>query len=231
MYKIFIVEDDSIISASLKNHLEGWGYEVFCVADFKDIIKPFVLFEPHLVLLDISLPFFNGYHWCSEIRRLSNLPIIFISSVSDSMNIVMAMNMGADDFITKPFNLGVITAKLAAHIRRSYNFAEAGHLLSCGAAVLNLNDASLTLNNEKIELTKNEYKILKLLFEAEGNIVSRDTIMTRLWESDSFIDDNTLTVNIARLRKKLEAYGFGNLIKTKKGMGYAVKQDQESLEE
>lgn len=223
-YKILIVEDDKTISNGLKNHLEEWGYNASCVTDFKTVITQFALFAPDIVLLDISLPFFGGYHWCSEIRKLSKLPIIFISSMSDNINIVMAMNMGADDFITKPFDLNVVTAKIGAQLRRCYDFAGAGHLLSSGDAVLNTNDATLHVGENTIELTKNEYKILNMLFEAKGNIISRDAIMSRLWETDSFIDDNTLTVNITRLRKKLETAGLFDLIKTKKGIGYIIEK-------
>ena len=222
MYRVLIVEDDDIISKAIKNHIETWGYKAHCVVDFKDVLSIFVAFEPHLVLMDISLPFYNGYHWCNEIRKVSKVPIIFISSTSDNMNIVMAMNMGGDDFIAKPFDLNVLTAKVQAMLRRTYDFTGQTHLLEHVGAILNIHDTTLTYNGEKIELTKNDYKILQILMENKGKVVSRNTLMTRLWETDSFVDENTLTVNITRLRKKLEMAGLHDFITTKKGIGYMV---------
>ncbi|PRR70751.1 response regulator transcription factor [Clostridium thermopalmarium] len=223
MYKILIVEDDLIIAKSIKNHIQSWGFEAECVTDFKDVLGAFVSYNPQLVLLDISLPFFNGYHWCNEIRKLSKVPIIFISSASDNMNIVMAMNMGGDDFIAKPFDLNVLTAKVQAMLRRTYDFAGQTHLLEHKGAILNINDSTLSYQGKKIELSKNENKILGILIENKGKAVSRDTIMTRIWETDNYIDDNTLTVNITRLRKKLQDIGLFDFIETKKGIGYMVK--------
>lgn len=221
-YKILIIEDDSIIANAIKKHIEAWGCDVKCVDDFKDVLAQFVAFDPQLVLLDISLPFFNGYHWCDEIRKLSKVPIIFISSTSDNMNIVMAMNMGADDFIAKPFDLNVLTAKVQAMLRRTYDFVGQSNLLEHNGAVLNINDTTITYQNNKIELSKNEYKILQCLMENKGKTVDRDLIMTRLWETDSYVDENTLTVNVTRLRKKLDGIGLADFITTKKGIGYMV---------
>lgn len=223
MYKILIVEDDLIIAKTVKNHIKSWGFEVECVNDFKDVLATFVSYNPQLVLLDIALPFFNGYHWCSEIRKVSKVPIIFISSASDNMNIVMAMNMGGDDFIAKPFDLNVLTAKVQALLRRTYDFTGQTNLLEHKGLILNISDSTLNFNNRKIELSKNENKIMQILLENKGKAVSRDTIMTRLWETDSYIDDNTLTVNITRLRKKLQEAGLSNFIATKKGVGYMVE--------
>lgn len=223
MYKILIVEDDLIIAKTVKNHIRSWGFEAECVTDFKDVLAAFVSYSPQLVLLDITLPFFNGYHWCSEIRKVSKVPIIFISSASDSMNIVMAMNMGGDDFIAKPFDLNVLTAKVQALLRRTYDFTGQTNLLEHKGSILNISDATLNYHDRKIELSKNENKILQILFENKGKAVSRDTIMTRLWETDSYIDDNTLTVNITRLRKKLQEAGLSDFITTKKGIGYMVE--------
>ncbi|MBE6042767.1 MAG: response regulator transcription factor [Clostridium thermopalmarium] len=223
MYKILIVEDDLIIAKSIKNHIQSWGFEAECVTDFKDVLGAFVSYNPQLVLLDISLPFFNGYHWCNEIRKLSKVPIIFISSASDNMNIVMAMNMSGDDFIAKPFDLNVLTAKVQAMLRRTYDFAGQTHLLEHKGAILNISDSTLSYQGKKIELSKNENKILGILIENKGKAVSRDTIMTRIWETDNYIDDNTLTVNITRLRKKLQDIGLFDFIETKKGIGYMVK--------
>lgn len=223
MYKVLIVEDDLIIAKAVKNHIKSWGLEAECVTDFKDVLAVFVSYSPQLVLLDISLPFFNGYHWCSEIRRLSKVPIIFISSASDNMNIVMAMNMGGDDFIAKPFDLNVLTAKVQALLRRTYDFAGQTNLIEHNGAILNTSDSTLNYEGSKIELSKNENRILQVLLENKGKAVSRDTLMTRLWETDSYIDDNTLTVNITRLRKKLHEAGLSEFIMTKKGIGYMVE--------
>ncbi len=223
VYKILIVEDDAIIANSIKKCLENWGYDVELIEDFNGIIDQFVRFSPQLVLMDIALPLFNGYHWCTEIRKLSKVPIIFISSNSDNMNIVMAMNMGGDDFIAKPFDLNVLVAKVQAILRRAYSFQGEADLLEYRGAILNLSDASLIFQEQKVELTKNDFRILKILMENKGKVVSRDQMMTRLWDDNCFVDDNTLTVNIARLRKKLDEAGLTEFITTKKGSGYLVE--------
>lgn len=223
MYKILIVEDDMVIAKSMKNILYEWNYETKFIVDFKDVIAQFVQFDPHLVLLDISLPFFNGYHWCSEIRKISSVPIIFISSMSENMNVIMAVNMGGDDFIAKPFDLNILVAKVQALLRRTYSFGGKMDVIEHKGVVLNLSSAILEYKNNKIELTKNEFKILQILFENIGKTISRDDIMTRLWESDSYIDDNTLTVNVTRLRKRLADAGICDFVKTKKGIGYMVE--------
>ncbi len=223
MYKIMIIEDDLTIARTLKDHLSKWDYDVIYIDNFKNIIEQFKEFDPHIVLLDVMLPFFNGFYWCGEIRKISKVPVMFISSAGDNMNIVMAMNMGGDDFIVKPFDLNVLTAKLGAMLRRAYSLHSQINAIEHNGVVLNLNDTTLNYDNNKIELTKNEYKILKLLMENTGKVVSRDEIMQHLWESDQFIDDNTLTVNMTRLRKKLSETGLDNFIKTKKGLGYLVE--------
>lgn len=223
MHKILIVEDDAVIAQAVKQQIEMWGCEAKCIEDFREVLKEFASYSPALVLLDISLPFFNGYHWCAEIRKISKVPIIFISSASDNMNIVMAMNMGGDDFVAKPFDLNVLTAKVQAMLRRSYDFSGQTNLMEHKGAILNMSDNTLSFEGQKIDLSKNEYKILQLLLENKGRIVSRDAIMTRLWETDSFIDDNTLTVNMTRLRKKLEQAGLSDYIVTKKGLGYLIE--------
>lgn len=222
MYKIFIVEDDDIIARSLKRHLEGWDYEVVCVQDFSNVMAEFSSFAPQLVLMDIKLPFFNGYHWCTEIRKVSKVPVIFVSSASDNMNIVMAVNMGGDDFIAKPFDLDVLTVKVQAMLRRSYDFTGQSLLLEYRGAMLNLTEATLIYEEHKLELTKNDLKILQVLMENKEKVVSRDTLMTKLWESDSYVDENTLSVNINRLRRKLDAVGLKDFIVTKKGIGYRL---------
>lgn len=222
MYKIFMVEDDEIIARSIREHLQAWNYDVCCVEDFSNVVAEFVRFDPQLVLMDITLPFFNGYHWCSEIRKISKVPVIFLSSTADNMNIVMAVNMGADDFIPKPFDLEVLTVKIQAMLRRSYDFAGTGSMLEHKGAILNLNETTLTYQEQKIELTKNEFRILEILMENKEKVVSRETLMTKLWESDNYVDENTLSVNVNRLRKKLEALGLEEFILTKKGIGYRL---------
>ena len=224
MYRIFIVEDDPVIAGAMKRHLEGWGYQASCAERFDSVLSEFAAFDPQLVLLDISLPFFNGYHWCAEIRKVSKVPIIFVSSASDNVNIVTAMQMGGDDLLPKPFDLQVLSAKVQAVLRRAYDFGPAARLLACGGAVLNVSDGTLTAAGQRVELTKNEHRILQLLLEHKGQIVSRETIMAALWESDSFVDENTLSVNVNRLRKKLEAAGLSGFIRTRKGAGYLVEE-------
>lgn len=223
MYRIYIVEDDETIANLLQKNLNSWGYDVFCAEDFSSILQEFVRREPQLVLLDLKLPYYNGFHWCEEIRRISQVPVIFISSASDNMNIVMAMSCGADDFIAKPFDIDVLIAKIQALLRRTYSFGTPGSLLEHKGAVLNPSKGILTWNSTDIELTKNEQRILEILFEHAGKTVSRDAIITHLWKSDSFVDDNTLTVNITRLRKKLDTAGLHDFIITRKGLGYIIQ--------
>lgn len=223
MYKLLIVEDEQGISEEIKRQAENWGLEVRCAADFRNIMAEFAEFDPQLVLMDIALPFFDGYHWCSEIRKVSKVPIIFISSASDNMNIVMAMNMGADDFIAKPFDGSVLIAKVQAMLRRTYDFGGAMPVLEHKGALLNTGDGCLTYGEEKLELTKNEYRILLCLMENKGTIVSREKLMEALWATDSFVDENTLSVNVGRLRKKLEAAGLKDFIATKFEAGYIIE--------
>ena len=222
MQKIMIVEDDEIIASSIKKHLEKWNYEVRVVNDFENVLEDFRHYEPLLILLDISLPYYNGYYWCQEIRKESEVPIIFISSTSENMNIVMAMNMGADDFINKPFDLTVLTAKLQAILRRTYSFNKTQNVLNYQSLTLDLLKGVISYHEDSIELTKTELKIMQILFEHAGQIVSRDTIMEALWQSEAFVDDNTLSVNINRLRKKLDVFSLPQLIRTKKGIGYQL---------
>jgi DNA-binding response OmpR family regulator len=222
MYKILIIEDDEVIAQAMKEHINTWGYLASCVTNFKEVIKEFIAYEPQLVLLDISLPFFNGFHWCLELRRVSKVPIIFISSAADNMNMVMAMNMGADDFIAKPFDLTVVMAKIQAILRRTYDFSSQTTLLEHRGAILNVLNNTLMYQEQTLELSKNEFKILELLMENKEKTINRDEIMAKLWETDSFIDDNTLTVNMSRLRKKLEQMGLIDFVVTKKGIGYLI---------
>ena len=223
MYRLLIVEDDRSIAGAITEQAERWDLECHAVEDFRAVLDEFVDFGPHLVLLDIGLPVYNGYHWCCEIRKISKVPIIFISSASDNMNIVMAMNMGADDFISKPFDGAVLIAKIQALLRRVYDYVPDSRLLSHRGAVLNTGDDTLQYNGEVISLTKNEYRILLCLLENKGKVVSRERLMERLWKTQQFIDENTLTVNINRLRKKLELSGLTDFITTKVGLGYIVE--------
>ena len=227
VYRILIVEDEEGIAQAVKEQAELWGLEAECVRDFRNIMTAFAEYAPHLVLMDIGLPFFNGYHWCGEIRKISSVPVMFISSASDSMNIVMAMNMGADDFIVKPFDGSVLIAKIQALLRRTYDFAGSVPVMEHRGALLNLGDNTLVFQGERINLSKNEYRILLALMENKGKVVSRERLMERLWETDSFVDENTLTVNVNRLRKKLDGAGLEGFITTKVGVGYIITVDQE----
>lgn len=218
-----IIEDDPGIADAVKKQAELWELEVHIAENFRAVMTEFAEVQPHIVLIDISLPFFNGYHWCSEIRRISKVPIIFISSASDNMNIVMAMNMGADDFIAKPFDQSVLIAKIQALLRRTYDFAASVPVIEHRGAFLNTGDSTLMYGDGRISLTKNEYRILLCLMENKGRVVSREKLMERLWETDLFVDENTLTVNIGRLRKKLDSAGLENFIATKFGVGYIVE--------
>lgn len=223
MYRILIVEDDSGIAEAIQTQLEMWDMQVCIATDFRNIAHQAQTFAPHLILMDVGLPFFNGYHWCGEIRKESNVPIIFISSASDNMNIVMAMNMGADDFIAKPFDQSVLVAKIQALLRRTYDFGTQQSILQHRGAILNMKTNTLSVDNQDIPLSRNEYLVLLLLMQAKGKIVSREKLMSDLWATDCFVDDNTLTVNVGRLRKKLESAGLKDFIKTRFGVGYYIE--------
>lgn len=222
MYQILIVEDDKIIESALIESLTRWGFSAVGVKDLSNVMEQFHQVKPQIVLMDISLPFYNGYYWCSEIRKISKIPIIFLSSNSENMDIVMAINMGGDDYITKPFPMEVLVAKVQALLRRTYDYRPQTNQLEHKGAVLDLNDASLYYQDEKIELTKNEFRILEILIKNKNEVVSRERIMKKLWDNNSFIDDNTLTVNMNRLRRKLEGKGLNGFIETKKGLGYII---------
>ncbi len=223
MYKILIVEDDMVIGNAVKKHIETWGYQAYLAENFQNIMEDFARVQPQLVILDITLPFYNGYHWCGEIRKVSKVPILFLSSAADNMNIVMAMNMGGDDFVAKPFDLTVLTAKIQALLRRSYDFAGQTRIMEHCGVILNLADATLLYEGETLELSKNEYRIILTLLERTGSVVSRETLMEKLWATNSFVDENTLTVNVARLRKRLAGIGLSDFIETRKGLGYMIK--------
>ncbi len=217
-----MIEDDSGIASAIKAQAELWNLSVCCIQDFRNVMAEFAEFSPHLVLLDISLPFFNGYHWCNEIRKVSKVPILFLSSAADNMNIIMAMNLGADDFIAKPFDQSVLMAKIQAMLRRTYDFTSSVPLLEHRGALLHTGERSLTFKGQNISLTKNEYLILLTLMQNKNRVVSRERLMEILWETESFIDENTLSVNVGRLRKKLDAAGLPDFITTKFGVGYLI---------
>ncbi|WP_192892964.1 response regulator transcription factor [Planococcus salinus] len=223
--KIMIVEDDLTIAGVLKEELEKWNYEAFLVEDFSRVMDDFQEHAPQLVLMDISLPSYNGYYWCQEIRKISQVPIIFISSRNENMDIVMAIQMGADDFISKPFDLTVAVAKTQALLRRTYDFNESDNFLSFQRTVLKPGESKLYFDNQEVDLTRTELRILELLFMQKGEYVTREEIMIKLWEDESFIDDNTLAVNVARLRKKLAKVELTGFIVTKKGVGYALNKE------
>ena len=221
--KVFIVEDDTVIAKAVAAHLTTWQMQVQCAGNFEKITEEVEDFQPDIIIMDIKLPYYNGFYWCAEIRKTSKVPIVFLSSADDNMNIVMAMNMGGDDFIAKPFDMNVLIAKIQALLRRTYDFAESAPVLEHRGAFLDTGDNSLTYQGEKIPLTKNEYRILHCLIENKGKVVSRERLMERLWETDSFVDENTLTVTVNRLRKKLAAAGLDGFIATKFGVGYITE--------
>lgn len=223
MYRIFIVEDDRTIAQAVSTLTESWGLEPRCAQDFRAVTEEAAEFNPHLIMLDIALPFYDGYHWCRELRKQTNAPILFLSSASDNMNVIMAMNFGADDFIAKPFDGGVLMAKVQAMLRRSYGMSAAAALREYRGVRLCADDQKLTYEGQTVELTKNEYRILSCLLESAGKVVSREKLMQRLWETDSFVDENTLTVNVNRLRRKLAGAGLVEFIATRHGVGYIVE--------
>lgn len=224
MYKILIVEDDATIVEVLKRQLERWSYVVEAVRNFEQVKEEFEAFGPQLVLMDISLPFYNGFFWCGEIRKISRVPVIFISSAGDDMNLIMAINMGADDFIAKPFKFEVVLAKIQAILRRTYDFGGDPKTLSHKGVTLNQGDGIVAFGEEKMELSKNEFKILELLMKNKGRVVPREDLIMALWDTEDFIDDNTLTVNVARLRQRLKSIGVSDFIATKKGLGYLIEE-------
>lgn len=223
MYRILLVEDDRALAEAIQSQLESFGHEVLLVSDFEHVFERFTECAPQLVLLDIVLPFFNGYHWCQKIRTVSKVPIVFLSSASENMNIVMAMNMGGDDFVAKPVDPLVLAAKVSAVLRRTYEFGEEKSYLELRGALLDLSDSSLLYQGERIELTKNEFRILRCLLENRGKIVSREALMMSLWQNDIYVEENTLSVNVARLRKKLDGIGLTDVIETKMGSGYLLQ--------
>ena len=223
MYKILIVEDDPMIALAAQKYMRSWGYETKSVKDFKNVTGEYTAFEPHLVLMNISLPYYDGYHWCMKLRELSEVPILLAASGADKLSVMRALSVGGDDFVSKPFDWNVLLAKIQELLRRAYGSDTEPHMLEHRGALLNLADATLTYDGKKMELTRNDFRILQTLMENKGTVVTREALMAKLWETDSSVDENTLTVNVTRLRRKLEATGLLGFIRTKKGVGYMVE--------
>lgn len=224
MYKILLIEDDLSLSKNISINIKKWDYEIKTIENFQNILEEFIEYKPDLVLLDITLPYFDGFYWCKKIRDISKVPIIFLSSRDSNMDIIMAVNMGADDFIKKPFSTEILLAKIQAILRRAYSYSdELSDIIEVNSAILNISDSTITYGNNSKELTKNEFKILQILMKNNGHIVSRDNLMRFLWDSEYYISENTLTVNINRLRKSLKDIGLIDFIITKKSQGYMIK--------
>lgn len=224
MYKIMMIEDDDKIRRIVANSLKKWQYDVVEVTQFDQILTEFTKTNPHLVLLDINLPVFDGYYWCQQIRSVSNVPIIFLSSRNQNMDIIMAINMGGDDFIQKPFDLDILIAKISALIRRKYTYQkEANLLINHRGLKLNVTNSTIEFNGHTAELSRNEFILMQLMMRNIGKILSREDLMQALWNEEQFVDDNTLTVNVNRMRRKIAALGLEDFIITRKGMGYIIE--------
>ncbi|AWH77202.1 response regulator transcription factor [Clostridioides difficile] len=223
MFKIMVVEDDVSLKNIIAKCLTKWGHDVHQIENLENIIEEFKNYNPELVLLDINLPFYDGFHWCNEIRKISKVPIIFISSRNSNLDVIMGVNLGADDYIQKPFSVDVLVAKVNALLRRTYNFVDnnSNQIIHNGVT-LDLSTATINYEDNTIELTKNEIKILHELMKYKGQIVSRNKLMKKLWDNDWFVDDNTLTVNVNRIRSKLNEIGLEDFIETKRGLGYII---------
>ncbi|MBQ0101279.1 MAG: response regulator transcription factor [Firmicutes bacterium] len=222
MYRIMLIEDDAPLAEAMKKQLTSYGYDVYCAENFSDVVSEFNACKPELVLLDIMLPYRDGYYLCGEIRKISAVPIIFISSASENMNIVMACSCGGDDFISKPVDPMVLNAKVSAVLRRTYEMKNS-NIAVFGGAVLDIDAYTVTYGEKSVELTKNELKILQTLLENSGKVVSRNALMLKLWQDDIYVEENTLSVNVGRLRRKLESCGLTDAIVTKPGSGYMIK--------
>jgi DNA-binding response OmpR family regulator len=222
--QIMIVEDQPNFREQISEMIKRWGFETYLIEDFSNILQQYTKLQPDLILLDINLPVFDGFYWCQKIREVSKVPIIFLSSRNTPLDMVMSMNMGGDDYIQKPFHPDVLIAKVNALLRRTYSYHDSmAHVIEHNGVILNVNNGEISYKEKKVELTKNEFKILSILMQNKGSIVSREKIMRKLWEDESFVDDNTLTVNITRVRKKFSELGVDNLITTKKGLGYMIQ--------
>lgn len=224
MYRIMMIEDDEKIRRIVADTLKKWQYDVVEVTKFDQVLKEFEQADPHLVLIDINLPVFDGYYWCQQIRSISKVPIIFLSSRNQNMDIIMAINMGGDDFIQKPFDLDILVAKISALIRRKYTYQEDKQIQFIHRGLkLNLTSSTIEYKGHTIELSRNEFILLQLMMRNIGKIISRDDLMQALWNEEQFVDDNTLTVNVNRLRKKIATLGLEDFIVTRKGMGYLIE--------
>ncbi len=222
-YRIYVVEDDGMLAEEICRLLMKWEYEVRIAEMFDNILDEFLTVQPHVVLMDVNIPRYDGFYWCKKIRDVSNVPIIYISSRDSSMDVIMGMNNGGDEYLTKPFDNAVLVAKLQAVIRRTYkyNLLES-HVLRYRGLTVQLDEATAVYDNKKCELTKNELKILRLFMENQGKIVTREALMRSLWDDEIYVNENTLTVNVNRVRLKLEELGLQSFIMTKKGMGYMI---------
>lgn len=223
---ILIIEDDNIILREITKNLEKWDYKIFEIRDFNNIIAEVKEYNPNLILLDISLPYYDGFYWCKKIREFSSVPIMFISSKSDKLDMIMAMNLGGDDYITKPFDMDLLITKIRALLRRTYSFNDELEIFQFNDVTLDINKREILFNNSSINLTQTEFVILKVLFEKANSYVSKDEIITRLWSEDAFVDDNVIAVNINRIRNKFKKSGIRDIIKTKKGIGYGLIEDK-----
>ncbi|NRD77809.1 response regulator transcription factor [Bacillus sp. BRMEA1] len=226
MFKLLLIEDDATLFQEMKERLAGWSYDVYGIRDFSQVIEEFAAVKPDLVIIDIQLPKFDGFHWCRMIRSHSNVPILFLSSRDHPTDMVMSMQLGADDFIQKPFHFDVLIAKIQAVLRRVYNYnTEAIMLKTWNGAAIDYQNNTVSNDEGTVELTKNELFILKMLVEHKNKIVSREYLIKSLWDDERFVSDNTLTVNVNRLRKKLEELGLGRYIETKVGQGYIAMEE------
>lgn len=223
MMKIMIVEDDETVRELVSENLQKWGFETIEVTDFKNVLTIFEEKQPHLVLLDINLPVFDGYYWVQKIREISKAPVIFISSRDTNADSIMSMNMGGDDYVTKPFSTDILIAKVNALLRRTYDYSKSdSSMITHGGLTLNMENSTLNIDSTSVELSKNEFQLLLILMKNQGKIVSREKLLRALWDDERFVDDNTLTVNINRLRKKIEGAGIASYIETKVGQGYII---------
>lgn len=223
MHTVFLVEDDLALCAELEDNLRRWGFTVITCQAFDRILEDFVRVRPHLVIMDINLPFFDGFYWCRKIREVSKVPVLFLSSRDTNMDIIMAVNTGGDDYVTKPFSMSVLLARIQAVLRRAYDYnAEQTEVMEHNGVILNISESTLLYGERKAELTRNELKIMAVLMKERGRVVSRERIMQLLWDDDQFVNDNTLTVNINRLRGKLADLGVVDFIATRKGQGYLI---------
>jgi two-component system, OmpR family, bacitracin resistance response regulator BceR len=229
LFKILLIEDDASLFSEVKARLTQWSYEVYGISDFSKVMHAYTAIEPDLVIIDIQLPMFDGFHWCRMIRSHSNVPIIFLSSRDHPTDMVMSMQLGADDFVQKPFHFEVLVAKIQAILRRVYNYnSTLSKLKTWCNATIDYDKNTVTNEAGSVELTKNEILILKLLIEKKNQIVTRDEIINSLWDDKRFISDNTLTVNVNRLRKKLDELKLGSKISTKVGQGYLAIDEEKT---